>query len=444
MTTPEPTPGSVEDPETPKNPEPPLSPDTENPPQAEGVPPLTETAEPGEAEGIPPADDEEDRRKRRLLLLLLLLLLLCLCCIGTLFARYLMNKQPVTDLVPTQLVGCYEPAYKFSFGNVDGPVSVAVSPDNQRVYVAESGGKRLVKMFDRDGNLILSFAPPGTDPANREPKYMAVGSNGRVYLVDRTSSAIDIYDADGNFIDAIISQHLTLTKYLVQELGSLPAGLEIQHYEGINKLLTYKVPDQKDPQVIKITFPANEPQWSPLGLRFDSDGNLIYTDTTEELHSVHIIPADALNGDLSKFNPNIEAFGSQGNAKDQFDFPQTVVKDGKGNFYVSDGNNARVDVWASDMKYESFFGFGSSVNGALNLPRGTWMGRGGCLLVADAVGSLIRVYNVSGAEPALAFELGEYGFDSGQFNYPVDVIIDGTGRLYIADSANNRIQVWSY
>jgi DNA-binding beta-propeller fold protein YncE len=425
------------------NPEPSETPEnSESPVEAESADAAAAAMAAAVTDG-PAADDDEDRRKRRLLLLLLLLLLLCLCCIGTLFARYLMNKQSVVELVPTQLVGCYQPTYKSSIGNVDGPVSVAVSPDNQRVYVAEGGGERLVKMFDRDGNLVLTFAPPGTDQANREPKYMAVDSNGRVYLVDRTSNAIDIYDPNGKFIDAIIGQKMTLTKYLTQQLGKLPVGMEIIHYEGINKVITYKLPDSTEEKNIKVTFPEIEPIFSPLGLRFDIDGNLIYTDTTESQHSVHIIPAASLNG-LEAFNPQIATFGSEGSAKDQFEFPQSVSKDGKGNFYISDGNNARIDVWTSDMKYKSFFGFGSSVNGALNLPRGTWMGRGGCLLVADAVGSLIRVYNVAGAEPALAFEIGEFGIDAGQFNYPVDVFIDGTGRLYIADRGNNRIQVWSY
>jgi hypothetical protein len=32
----------------------------------------------------------------------------------------------------------------------------------------------------------------------------------------------------------------------------------------------------------------------------------------------------------------------------------------------------------------------------------------------------------------------------GQFNYPNDIALDASGRLYIADRENNRIQVWSY
>jgi DNA-binding beta-propeller fold protein YncE len=325
---------------------------------------------------------------------------------------------------------------------VDGPIAVALSPDGQRIYAAESKGQRLVKIFDRDGNFLSSFAPPGTDASNREPKYMAIDASGRVFLVDRTSSAIDIYDQDGHFIDAILGQNMTLTKFMTQKLGPLPAGTVITHYEGINKVVTYKVPGQTS-KFMQVEFPADAAIWSPLGIRFDADGNLIYTDTTIQQHSVHIIPAAALNGDLSAFDPQITAFGSQGNLNEQFEFPQSVVKDGKGNFYVSDGNNSRIVAWTPDFKYKTFFGFGSTL-GALNLPRGLWMATGDCLVVTDAVGSALRVYNVSGDEPTYAFDIGEFGIDEGKFNYPVDVYIDETGRLYVADRDNNRIQVWSY
>lgn len=413
---------------------------------------------------------EKDERKRRLLLLLLLLLLLCLCCVCGFIFRYWLNPQALPDMIlPPQASVCYSPTYKFSIKNVDGPVSVAGSPDDQRLYVAEGAGQRLEKVYDRNGNLLTTFAPPGTNAANREPKYMAVSPDGRVFLVDRTSSSIGIYDADGRFIDAIIGQQMTLSKYLTGKIGALPTGTIFTHYEGINKILTYQLPGQ-GAQKVEVTFPADEPQWSPLGLRFDVQGNLIYTDTTPELHSVHIIPAAALNiyvadasvdgtatpvptptgvpinvnAPLATYNPQIKEFGTSGQEKDRLSFPQTVVLDSAGNFYISDGNNTRIDVWTPDMQYKTYFGFGTSVNGALNLPRGTWMGPRGCLLVADAVGSVIRVYNVSGEQPVFSLQIGSYGLGEGLFNYPVDVYIDGTGRLYVADRANNRIQVWSY
>jgi DNA-binding beta-propeller fold protein YncE len=438
MTTPENEPAPVE----PENNTP------EQPVEAAETPVEQESS----ADEVSPEEEEveQDERKRRLLLLLLLLLLVCLCCCCGVIANYWLNPRPLTEMVvPAQANVCFQPTYKFSIPNVNGPVAVAVSPDYQRLYAAESDGERLVKIFDRNGTMLSYFAPPGTDAPNREPKYMAISPDGRVFVVDRKAAAIYIYDPNGVLIDGIIGQHMTLSKYM----ASKGASGVITNFEGINNIITYGAG-----QKLTIEYPADEPQWSPLGLRFDEQGNLIYTDTTEKLHSVHIIPAADLgitvtpgtpptfsgtSAPLTNFNPGIVEFGAEGQGNDQFSFPQVVVKDTRGNFYISDSNNSRIAVWTPDAKYKTFFAFGSK-EGALNLPRGLWMDKRDCLLVADAVGSKIRVYDVSGDEPTFSFEIGGYGFAEGLFNYPIDVIIDGTGRLYIADRANNRIQVWSY
>ena len=56
----------------------------------------------------------------------------------------------------------------------------------------------------------------------------------------------------------------------------------------------------------------------------------------------------------------------------------------------------------------------------------------------------VKVYDVSGAEPRFLFALGQWGLGDGQFNYPNDVAVDRTGRLYIVDRENHRVQVWLY
>ena len=52
---------------------------------------------------------------------------------------------------------------------------------------------------------------------------------------------------------------------------------------------------------------------------------------------------------------------------------------------------------------------------------------------------------VSSVDPwELAGPSPEWGTADASFNYPNDIAIDTTGRLYIADRENDRIQVWSY
>jgi hypothetical protein len=38
---------------------------------------------------------------------------------------------------------------------------------------------------------------------------------------------------------------------------------------------------------------------------------------------------------------------------------------------------------------------------------------------------------------------GEYGADASRFNLPMGLVVDGQGRLVVADSGNHRIMVFA-
>ncbi|MBI5962483.1 MAG: hypothetical protein HY863_03320 [Chloroflexi bacterium] len=390
---------------------------------------------------VPSAEEVQEERKRRKLLFLLVLLLLLLCCVGYFFISYLLKPRPIPDMLPepvSQTVA-YPPTYKLSFP-ADAPVGVAVSPDGQRIYVVESAGERLIKIFDRDGNFIKSFAPPGTTKSNRKPTYIAIDAGGRVFVNDTYNNVIAIFDAEGVFLDGIIAKDITLSEFVAgKNNGSVPLGT-LYYYNNTSKTVDYKLPGQ----TATSKAGPDQSQWSPLGIRFDPNGNLMITNITAGKHGVLIYSAADLAGtNWQSFNPQVREFGVEGKDPGQLSFPNSVVTDKLGNFYVSDGNNGRISAWTVDMQYKTFFGFGSTED-SLNLPRGVWMDAKDHLHVVDAVGQYVRVYDVSGVEPAFLYNFGVYGSLEGEFNYPIDICIDATGRLYIADRENNRIQIWSY
>ena len=392
-------------------------------------------------DSVASAEEAQEERKRRKLLFLLVLLLLLLCCVGYFFISYLLKPRPIPDMLPEPVSQTvfYPPIYKLSFP-ADGPVGVAVSPDGQRIYVVESAGERLIKIFDRDGNFIKSFAPPGTTKSNRKPTYIAIDASGRVYVNDTYNNVIAIFDAEGVFLDGIIAKDVTLSEFVAgKNSGNVPLGT-LYYYNNTSKTVDYKLPGQT---ATSMAGP-DQSQWSPLGLRFDPQGNLMITNITAGKHGVLIYPAADLAGtSWMSFNPLVKEFGVEGKDNGQLSFPNSVVTDSLGNFYVSDGNNGRISAWTMDMQYKTFFGFGSTED-SLNLPRGMWMDAKDHLHVVDAVGQYVRVYDVSGVEPAFLYNFGVYGSLEGEFNYPIDICMDATGRLYIADRENNRIQIWSY
>ncbi len=277
-------------------------------------------------------------------------------------------------------------------------------------------GERQIKMYDRDGNLILSFNPPGTTSSNRIPSYIAVDANGRVFVSDNYNNVINIFDADGKFIDSIIGRDMTLSKFVTRETGSPPPPGTEFFYDNINKIVVYQLPDEE----MQVAHAPENEGWLPLGLRFDPAGNLLVTNLEGGKHGVVVIPAESLNGPLTEYAPQLKEFGAQGDGDGELSFPNSAVTSSQGNFYVSDGNNSRVSVWSPEMQYQSVIGKGTAES-ALSLPRGLWMANKDHLHVVDTVGQLVKVFDVSGAEPVFLYSFGEFGNEQGQFNFPSDI-----------------------
>ncbi len=76
-----------------------------------------------------------------------------------------------------------------------------------------------------------------------------------------------------------------------------------------------------------------------------------------------------------------------------------------------------------------------------NLPTNLAIAPSGELYVTDGYGNA-RVHKFS-AEGKLLFSWGAPGDAPGQFNLPHGIAIDRTGRVYVADRENSRIQIFS-
>ena len=377
--------------------------------------------------------------KRRRLLVGLLVLAVLLIAAVVLFVCYLLNPEPLPDLLPLPVDVNYRPHYLFSVYGVEKPVGVAVSPDGERIYVTETSGGREVKVFDRDGTLLQAFSPPSTGPAERAPVYVAVDPSGRVFVTDRLQRAVFVYDREGNLLDTILGPDLTLSEYVSKHVDDLQPDSTLAYNLFGNSVLVQT--EGQGGQVLPGPDPA---AWAPLGVRLDERGTMLLTDVVEGRHSVREFPADLIMASSwREFEPEGLVFGAQGQGSGEFLYPNSAVADSQGRIYVTDGNNGRVSVW--DLFGNSLFDFGQGVGeSALSLPRGAAMDKRDRLHVVDAVDQSVKVYDVSEPEPRFLFAFGDWGTGEGEFNYPGDIALDGTGRLYVTDRENNRIQVWSY
>lgn len=390
-------------------------------------------------EGVKPQDKHSEERKRRLLVLFEMVLLLVFVGQSVVFIGYLVKPKPLPELLPASVSLSFPPHYVFSIYSVDKPVSVALSPDGDRIYVAETEGERLVKIFDRDGKLTGSFAPPRTITPERSPVYLAVSQSGKVFVSDRAQHAIFVFDALGNYLDTILSPTLTLSEFVSKHTGGLAPGTRFG-YNLFDPSVYYQKPGETEQ-----TLPAPDIyDWSPLGLRVDLEGRLIFTDVADDRSLVQFFPQSAINSEIwTDFDYDGTKFGEYGQQAGELAYPNSAIVDSRGRVFVSDSNNSRISVWDSQGNFLFNFGRGTG-DGALSLPRGLALDEKERLYIVDPVGQSVKVFNVSGDEVDFLFTFGEYGMGDGQFNYPNDVALDKTGRVYVVDRENNRVQVWLY
>ena len=64
----------------------------------------------------------------------------------------------------------------------------------------------------------------------------------------------------------------------------------------------------------------------------------------------------------------------------------------------------------------------------------------GRVYVADSGNDRVQVFDADGA---FLGNLGSQGGEAGQFMFPHGIAVDGSGRVYVADTSNHRVQVFS-
>lgn len=333
----------------------------------------------------PPADAEEDRggQRKKLLLLFLVFLLLILVLLSV---WYLVFRKPISELpLPGINTATSVPAYTYDFYGPQGPAGIAVSPDGSRLYVAQTQGTRTLMIYDTKGNLIKEVAPPDTQGGARTPTYDAVNPlNGDVYVADRYQGGVAVFDKDGNF-------------------------------------KSWFTPDQ------------SIAKWIPLGLAFDSQGNLYIGDVNQSANVVYKF--DTASGKL------LQTFGKDA----KMSYPNGVAVDAQGHVAVADGSNGRLLIFDQSGKVLSVVSRGVA-DGQLGMPRGVAIDDHGQILVVDTSANEVFFYKMDPSTSALGYTgaIGSPGKGDAMFAFPTGVGADSHGRVYVADTQNNRIQVWGY
>jgi uncharacterized protein (TIGR03437 family) len=306
---------------------------------------------------------------------------------------------------------------------LNGPVSAALDRFGN-LYIADTGTQR-IRMVAPNG-VISTFAGTGVAGYNSDgiaaamatlysPMGVAADASGNVYIADTYNHRLR---------EVIVSGSISTFA------GTGTGG------EGLDGLL-----------------PAQTQLRGPRGACIGLNGTIYIADTSN-----HRVVSVAPGG----FAATIAGNGTAGHGGDggpastaELNQPSVCATDSAGNLYIADTLNHRIAKIDATGVITTVAGTGQPGTGAdgttanaaaLNSPRGVAVDDNGDIFIADTGNNLIRQVTPDGMIHTIAGQV-QAGFTgdggpalSALLNTPGGIVMDGSGALYFADTANNRVR----
>lgn len=292
----------------------------------------------------------------------------------------------------------------------------------------------MVSSFSRDSEASKAHPKHITSISGSKSQHlripMGVGiANGLLYVTDSGNGRLSIYTQSGKFKQGIDLRANTKSNQ--------PVDIAIDHLNRIyismlgeeNKVAVYS-----DNGKFLYQFPDGASSDTAI---YAKPGKPIALFATRE----KLYITDVVDQDVKVYNYAGELvlkFGRPGSNKGEFLYPNGIVADKKGNIYVSDSNNSRVQVF--NEKGEFLYLFTGPKREPLALPRGIAFDGLGRIHVVDTLRHKVFVFTKKGA---FLFTYASYGKLDENLANPNDIAINSkTGHIFIADKINNRVSIW--
>ncbi len=128
-----------------------------------------------------------------------------------------------------------EPAGLFSGEPFNRCTHVATDPANGDLFISDGYGNSRVHKYSADGEHIMSWGSPGTDPGQFNISHnIATDRDGYVYVCDRENHRIQVFDRDGKIEDIWANVHRPCAIYIDEDqrvyVGELGWGMSVNRY----------------------------------------------------------------------------------------------------------------------------------------------------------------------------------------------------------------------
>ena len=203
---------------------------------------------------------------------------------------------------------------------------------------------------------------------------------------------------------------------------------EGQHIGGSPFTVAVKAPIEKLGAPILTIFCEMK---SPCGCVINQNGEVFVT--VEDAHCVAV---------FTPGGQKLRSFGTHGSGLGELNHPRGLTLDGEGNILVADFLNDRIQKFTAQGQFLAAVGFKGIRPLQFYYPSDIAFNTSNkSFYVVEYGNHRIQILNFDLSTSVLSF--GKKGSGKGCFNSPSSIAFDSTGKVYVADTNNHRIQVFT-
>ena len=315
---------------------------------------------------------------------------------------------------------------------LDNPTDVVVKSNGREIYVVDNNNDR-INVFDDDGDADFLYgtfcnvaqiqdcndnadgAEEDGDGQFNSPLYIAMDALGKFFVVDSENERVQVFDDDGEFEFKFGSSDSGDDEYLGGAQGVVIQDSSRKIFVSNTENDSISVFGSTGNFLFDFeSFNGNDDFTNPSEMIIDNSNELLYVldSGNDRIVVFEIVDGTTCPSDTIESVDGIcyvKEFGSSGDDEGEFDDPSGLAFDSENDLlYVSDSDNDRIQIF-------------EIVDGT-TCPSGTEE-------IVDGV--------------CFVDEFGSTGTADGQFDSPLGIALDTSNDLlYVADSKNDRIQVF--
>ncbi|MDI3280855.1 MAG: 6-bladed beta-propeller [Bacillota bacterium] len=267
---------------------------------------------------------------------------------------------------------------------------------------------------------------PETTYRLKQPYGVAADGRGRIYVADNGLGVVVVFDEAKRKV-SFIGDSGTGKLWVPIDVKLAADGRVFVSDAAQKRIFVYS----PEGRLVAAYGKAGELE-NPAGIALDEErGRLYVVDTKKHQVLVYGLADGSVTSTL----------GRRGTGEGEFNFPTNAWVDGRGQLYIADTMNFRIQIFTPEGRFVRSIGRLGDGPGQFARLKGIAVDSEGHIYAADAAFNNFQIFDQEGQ---LLLWVGGPGAGPGEFRSPAGLFIDGQDRIYVADRLNGRIQAFQY